>query len=60
MYLCSSKIIYITKKLPKSFVVCAREKEEQIYVSQLMPDTLFKRMKNEKHIFGNRAEKGEQ
>lgn len=42
-----SKIIYITHKLPKSFVVCVQDGEEKIYVSQLMVKTLLKRMKKD-------------
>ena len=41
----SGKITYITQKLPKSFVVCMVDGEEIIYVSQLMTETLLKRIK---------------
>lgn len=40
------KIVYITQKLPKSFIVCIQDGKEIIYVSQLMTDTLLKRIKN--------------
>ena len=41
-----SKIIFITQKLPKSFIVCSNKGEETIYVSQLLTSTLLKRIKN--------------
>lgn len=42
----NSKIIYITQKLPKSFIVCMENGEEKIYISQLLTSTLVKRLKN--------------
>ncbi len=32
-----------TEKLPKSFIVCTENKDEKIYLSQLLPSTLLKR-----------------
>lgn len=37
------KIISVTEKLPKSFIVCFDGEEEKVYISQLMPSTLLKR-----------------
>lgn len=42
-----SKIVYITQKLPKSFIVCMQGGKETIYISQLMSGTLLKRIKSE-------------
>jgi hypothetical protein len=41
-----SKILYITQKIPKSYVVCTEDGKEKIFVSQLMVSTLLKRMKS--------------
>lgn len=40
-----SKIINITQKLPKSFVVCVENDEEKVYISQISANVLFKRIK---------------
>lgn len=37
------KVTTVTMDLPKSFVVCAGEREEKVYLSQLSPATLKKR-----------------
>lgn len=40
-----SKIINITQKLPKSFVVCVENDQEKVYISQISTSILFKRIK---------------
>ncbi len=42
----NSKILYITQKIPKSFIVCIEDGKEKVYVSQLMVSTLLKRIKS--------------
>ena len=37
------KIINITENIPKSFVVCSSKKESKVYLSGLMPSTIYKR-----------------
>lgn len=37
------KIKSITEKLPKSFILCIENKNEKVYLSQLLPSTLLKR-----------------
>lgn len=41
----NGKIVYVTQKLPKSFIVCVKNNKEQVYVSPLMVNTLLKRLK---------------
>lgn len=41
-----SKIVFITQKLPKSFIVCSHKGKEKIYVSHLLTSTLLRRTKN--------------
>ena len=40
----SGKIINITDKIPKSFVVCEKNSENMVYISPLTTTTLQKRM----------------
>lgn len=40
----SGKIINITDKIPKSFVVCEKNSENMVYISPLTPVTIQKRM----------------
>ena len=40
----SGKIINITDKIPKSFIVCKRKSENIVYISPLTTTTLQKRM----------------
>ena len=37
------KIISVTENIPKSFVVCSSRKENKVYLSGLLPSTIFKR-----------------
>ncbi len=37
------KIVNVTEKLPKSFMLCKGKGEEIVYISQLLPSTLLKR-----------------
>ena len=37
------RVVSISEELPKSFVLCMKEGESMIYLSQLSPSTLFKR-----------------
>lgn len=39
----NSKIVNVTEKLPKSFLLCNDGKEDVIYVSPLLSSTLLKR-----------------
>lgn len=38
------KVIYASMELPKSFVVCEKNGEKTVYISQLAPNTLIKRL----------------
>lgn len=40
----SGKIINITDKIPKSFIVCEKNSENMVYISPLTPVTIQKRM----------------
>jgi hypothetical protein len=37
------KIVNVTEKLPKAFILCADGNEEVVYISHLLPATLLKR-----------------
>ena len=37
------KIVNVNEKLPKSFVLCTEDGEENVYISPLLTSTLFKR-----------------
>ncbi|MGN1043957.1 MAG: extracellular matrix regulator RemB [Acutalibacteraceae bacterium] len=37
------KIISVTDKIPKSFLVCGTKKDSTVYISNLMPSTIYKR-----------------
>lgn len=37
------KIISVTDKIPKSFLVCGSKKDSVVYISNLMPSTICKR-----------------
>ena len=39
------KVYNVATDLPKSFIVCNRDGEEVVYISQLSPQTLMKRCK---------------
>ena len=39
------KVFNIATDLPKSFIVCKKDGEEVVYISQLSPQTLMKRCK---------------
>lgn len=39
------KVYNVATDLPKSFIVCQRDGEEVVYISQLSPQTLMKRCK---------------
>ncbi len=39
----NKKVINVSFELPKSFVVCSKNKESKIYISQLSSSTLQKR-----------------
>lgn len=41
------KIVNVTEELPRSFIVCMRNSEEKIYISQLSAATLLLRSKQE-------------
>lgn len=38
------KIVNVTEKLPKSFVLCAEGEKENVYISPLLTSTLLKRI----------------
>lgn len=40
------KIISITENIPKSFVVCSSKEESKVYLSGLLPSTIYKRSVN--------------
>lgn len=40
----NGKVITVSSELPKSFVICAENDEQKIYICQLAPMTLIKRM----------------
>ncbi len=44
------KVYNVATDLPKSFIVCHRNGEEVVYISQLSPQTLIKRCKFIKKI----------
>ena len=37
------KIISVTDKIPKSFLLCGSKKDSVVYLSNLMPSTIYKR-----------------
>lgn len=37
------KVVNVSTELPKSFVVCNKNGNEKVYISQLLPTTLIKR-----------------
>ena len=37
------KIISVTDKIPKSFLLCGTKKDSVVYLSNLMPSTIYKR-----------------
>lgn len=37
------KIISVTENIPKSFLVCSSKEENKVYLSGLLPSTIFKR-----------------
>lgn len=37
------KVVNVSNELPKSFVVCNKNGNEKVYISQLSPTTLIKR-----------------
>lgn len=37
------KIISVTDKIPKSFLLCGLKKNSVVYLSNLMPSTIYKR-----------------
>ncbi len=39
------EIINVTDELPKSFVLCHEDKKNNLYISQISPTTLNKRLK---------------
>ena len=39
----SGKIINTTSELPKSFIVCEKGGQKHVYISKLLPRTIFKR-----------------
>ena len=41
------KIISVTQKIPKSFIVCEKDLKNMIYISPLTPITLNKRLNSE-------------
>jgi hypothetical protein len=41
------EIVNISQELPKTFIVCLEEGQRRIYLSQLSPQTLIKRIKGE-------------
>lgn len=38
------KVIYTSYELPKSFIICEKNGEEIVYISQLSPITIIKRI----------------
>jgi len=45
------RIISVSDELPRSFVVCSKEKDNIIMLSQLSPQTLLRRTETMKGIF---------
>lgn len=39
------RVVNVSMELPKSFVVCAEKGGQTVYVSQMSPSTLLRRMK---------------
>lgn len=39
------EVVYVTNELPKSFILCVKDKKRVIYISQLSSLTLLKRSK---------------
>ena len=39
----NNEVITVSLELPKSFIVCSRDKKKTVYVSQLSPKTLLNR-----------------
>ncbi|WP_322202280.1 extracellular matrix regulator RemB [Acutalibacter intestini] len=40
------RVITVTNELPKSFIVCAGEERETVYLSQMSPATLLRRARD--------------
>lgn len=40
------RVVNVSMELPKSFVVCAEKGGQTVYVSQMSPSTLLRRMKS--------------
>ncbi|MDO4742694.1 MAG: DUF370 domain-containing protein [bacterium] len=45
------EVINITNELPKSFIVCNKNGENKVYISQLLSSTLQKRAENKELDF---------
>ena len=56
----NNKIVYVTQKLPKSFVVCVKNGQETVFVSPLMVSTLIGRMKEHESNKISRISKNKQ
>lgn len=54
-----SKIVDVTQKLPKSFVVCQNSNTETVYISPLLPSTVLKRSDgiSESGLYGGEEDK---
>ncbi len=40
----AKKVINVSYELPKSFIVCVKNEKEMVYISQISPKTLMKRL----------------
>lgn len=42
----NGEVINVSFELPKSFIVCKKNNETKVYISQMAATTLYKRIKN--------------
>lgn len=40
----NGEVINVSYELPKSFIVCVKNKERKVYISQIAANTLYKRI----------------
>ena len=44
------RVVNVSMELPKSFVVCAEEERNMVYISQISPATLLKRARSQQGL----------
>ncbi len=47
------KVVNVTEELPRSGVICNKNGQETVYISQISPQTLQKRFESEKIIYNS-------